>query len=470
MNSDRFSRRSMLKALGLGAGFLPLLHSERSLAATADGFPTRFIAITWGNGTVADSYFPAAGPLTGPLPAILSPLEAYKSKMLTFRAANAARSPIDLNVMVDAGQRYGGHSAYPAVLTGTWKSASASGGASIDQLIATQLTTEGVRTPLLNLGARPFSSTTSYKAGGQKNTPQVEASKVLSSLFSTAPSTPMTPATPGNPTTVPMPTGPTGVESLQARRKSVLDAVKGDLTQFGARLGQEDKLKIEGHMEAIRDLERKLAPVTGGPTAPMTPTGPGVPVGAGCAAPKVSTVSNRDNNLYPDLVGGMMALAGAAAKCDYARCITIDLIDDGGGNSLSFPFISIGSPDYHAIAHQGRTGYPNKIKIDTWYFTQVAKLVKDLADTPEGSGSVLDHTCILICNDMNEGANHDVNGIPYLIIGGCGGFFKQGQSISFPKNVPNNHLLTSVGHAMGLQIAGIGDAKFAGDIDALIKA
>jgi len=458
-----FSRRSLLKALGVGAGYLPLLSAERALAAGADGFPTRLITITWTNGTVPDQFFPAAGPFTSALPAILSPLEPYKSKVLAFRQANAAKSPIDLNVMVDAGQRYGGHSAYPAILSGTWKSAGSSTDASIDHLIATQLSTEGVRSPSLNLGARMFNSSTSFKAGGQKNTPQNDAMKVFNSLFSTAPISPATPGMPA-PTT---PAGPSAADALIARRTSVLDFVTKELTQFGSKLGSEDKQKVQGHLDAIRELELKLVRTTspGG-----TMTGPGVPVGQGCSQPKVSTVDTKDNNKYPDLVSNMMALAGAAVKCDYARCITIDLIDDGGGNSLFFPFLNLPSPDYHAVAHQGKSGYTNKTKIDTWFFTQVANLVKDLDSTPEGNGTVLDHTCILICNDMNEGSNHDVNSIPYLIIGSCGGFFKQGQAVSFSKNVPNNQLLTSVCHAMGLQIPSVGGAKYAGDIDSLIKA
>ena len=117
----------------------------------------------------------------------------------------------------------------------------------------------------------------------------------------------------------------------------------------------------------------------------------------------------------------------------------------------------------------GSSGYANKTKIDTWFFERLAGLVKDLASAPEGNGSVLDNTCILVCNDMNEGSNHWVKSIPYFIIGGCGGFFKQGQALSLPSAVPNNQLLTSVCHAMGLQIATVG-ANYGGDLDSVLKA
>ena len=42
MKSDRFSRRSILKRLGLSTAMLPLIHAERAHAALSSGFPRRF--------------------------------------------------------------------------------------------------------------------------------------------------------------------------------------------------------------------------------------------------------------------------------------------------------------------------------------------------------------------------------------------------------------------------------------------
>jgi hypothetical protein len=466
MNNSRYSRRNVLKTLGLAAGFLPLLEAERAVAATASGFPTRFIAITWCNGTVFNDFYPPAGAFSAPLPAILTPLEPYKSKVLSFRSSKGAQSPIDLQCMLDANQNFGGHSAYPAVLSGTWKSPQASTGASIDQMIATQLMTQNVASPLLNLGARNFKSSTSFKATGQSNTPQTDPYKLFSSMFAGAPAKPgVAPVAPPS-----APSGPSPASALKARRTSVLDFVSAELKQYAGRLGKDDNDKIQSHLDSVSALEQKLAAM-GQTTGGGTTTGGGnVASGAGCAQPAQPAGKPVLTSLteYPDLVGAQMAIAGAAVKCDYARCVTIDLIDDGGGNSLAFPWLNIPSPDYHAIAHKGKNDYTDKTKIDNWFYTKVAELVKDLDSTPEGSGTVLDNTCILVCNDMSEGSFHDVHQIPYLIIGGCGGFFKTGQCVSFPKSVPNNQLLTSICHAMGMPSATVG--TYAGDLDSLLKA
>jgi hypothetical protein len=455
----RYRRRTFLRGLGLGAGFLPLLAPEEAPAQSAD-FPTRLITITWTNGVIPEQYHPAPGPI-GTLPPLLAPLEPHKSKILAIRQANAAKSPIDVKVMLDKNEAFSGHGAYPALLTGTWTgdiSAPLSEGPSIDQLFANDLMSKGVTSPLLNLGARPYSSSTTWKAAGMKNTQQTDPYKVFNSLFSGVPTTPGMPPTPGTP----------DKDALKLRRKSVLDFVGRELDQFANGLGSEDRAKVQSHLDAIAALEGRLGGMSG--SAGTGGTGEGTPVGASCAAPVLP--SNKpdfnDVNNYPAHVSAMLALAGAAVKCDFARSITIDLIDDGGGNSLTFPWLDINSPDYHAIAHLGSSGYGDKAPIDVWFMQQVAALVADLAATPEGNGSVLDNTCILVTNDMNEGANHWVGEVPYLIIGGAGGFFKQGETVTLPQNVPNNQLLTSVCHAMGVEIESIG--AYPGDLDSVLRA
>src|SRR5688572_20964556 len=186
--------------------------------------------------------------------------------------------------MLDADQTYNGHQSYPALLTGTWRDAMNSNGASIDVLIAEHLTSLGVVSPLLNLGARPYASSTSYRASGERNSSQTDPYRLLDTLFAGVPTTPGT--TPPDD-----PTMPTAADALRARRGSVLDFVGGELERFGSRFGTEDRAKVQLHLEAIRELERKLEAQSGG-TAGTGSTGGGVPVGASCAAPSLPDKPN----------------------------------------------------------------------------------------------------------------------------------------------------------------------------------
>jgi hypothetical protein len=312
---------------------------------------------------------------------------------------------------------------------------------SIDTLYSNQLSMNGYTKAQLNLGCRPYSSGTSYGTGGHRNTQETDPSRLFKTLFS---GTSMT---------------STQMNTLQLRRKSVLDFAIGELTAFQGRIGTDDKARVQSHLDSIRSIEKQLAGSTGS-------------TGAQCTAPPspATGLNLNDINNFPNHVNLMMDLAAAAAKCDIARAITIDLIDDGGGNSLTYPWLNIPSPDYHAIAHLGDADYVHKTPIDTWWYTQVANLVGQLASNTEGGSTTLDNSVVLICNDMNEGANHDVTRLPSVIIGSGGGFFKQGTCVQLGSNAPNNQLLTSVLHALGMtSVTKVGDT-YSGDLDSSLKA
>jgi len=439
----KYSRRAILKRLGLGAGFLPLLSTERARAANASGFPTRFIAVTWTDGICPPNFYPSgsAGALSGTLPSTLQSLAPWSSKLTLFRNASKQQSPFDLTTMIDADSTYGGHWSYPALLTGDVTVSGTSSKAnspSIDQLIANDLAMRGVNNAQLTVGCRPYSTYTSWRSANTPNVQQNDPYKLFNSLFAGSS----------------MP--PTQVNALLARRKSVLDFVGGELTTFSKNLGTDDKAKVQIHLDSIRSIENQLTTST-----PSTAT---------CTPPAVTPTGLNFNSVsnYPDHVRLTTDIVAAAVICGKARSVTMDLIDNGGGNSLTFPWLNISSPDFHAIAHQGSANYAQKAVIDQWFYQQcVAELCSKLAAVSEGNGTVLDNTLILVCNDMMEGSFHAVNSIPYVMIGSAGGFFKTGRLVTFPNQMPNNKLLTSVLHAFGIS-ASVGPAKYAGDVDSAL--
>ena len=108
--------------------------------------------------------------------------------------------------------------------------------------------------------------------------------------------------------------------------------------------------------------------------------------------------------------------------------------------------------------------------IDQWFYQQcVAEVVGKLAAVSEGSGTVLDNTVILVANDMSEGSAHYVGNIPYVHDRQRRRLLQDGPHGDVPEAVPNNHLLTSVLHALGMtSVTGVGDPKYAGNIDAAL--
>jgi hypothetical protein len=230
------------------------------------------------------------------------------------------------------------------------------------------------------------------------------------------------------------------VAAAKARRQSVIDYVSQELTGFKARMGTDDQAKIEAHLGSIRALETQL----------------GAASSAGCAAPMTNTTSKA----YPDQVKAMMDIAAIALKCDITRVVSMVLADNGGSSPASFPHLDLNG-DYHALAHLGPSGYGDKSKIDAWYYTQVAAMASQLDSFQEGTGTVLDNSVIVTATDMAEGSFHSVSGMPFVLIGGCGGYFNTGRAVrvgswakksgsywSSASGVAHNLLLASLSNAM----------------------
>lgn len=425
-SSNKFSRRAVLAGLGASAAMLPLLHAEKAPAASS-AFPKRLVTVTWTNGVMASSFYPTGTTLT--LGATLAPLEPYKSKIIM-------PVGLDQKVLLDMNNReYDGHFSFPTLFTGTAENVSESRkpqGPSIDQVIADSIAKDVKLTaPLLNLGVRSAGDgePTSWKGPGQKNVPETDPVRLFQRLFASA--------------AVPAPQ----VDALLLRRKSILDFLGKDLEAYGTRLGTEDRAKIQAHLEAIRDLEKQLE----GGTSP----------GLSCNAP-AQPAATKDT---PTLMKLMFEMAGIALTCDHTRVITIDLYDDGGGDGNNFPWLGI-SDDYHTVAHAGANMADQKTKIDAWIFSQVALMLAKLDGAKEGDGSALDNTVVVTANDMDDGANHYVGKIPFVLIGSCGGFFKTGQVQKYSKTA-HNRLLVSLLNAMDVQVDTFGATGYGGALTEL---
>jgi hypothetical protein len=439
---EKYSRRALLKALGVGGAMLPFLNNEafgadagaNAPAGTIgkNGFPTRFVAIACTNGIYQTNWWQSGNDLTtGTLLPILAPLTPFRTKVLI--PHNICNQ--DLFNGTGSGEgAYAGHFAYEGTLTGSALGKSPG----IDSLIAKAA--PNLPNAQLNLGCHTSDHYFAMGADGpiQANT---NPSSVFAQLFAGANLT------------------PAQMVNLQGRKKSILDLVTTQLTAFQGVVGTDDKIKIQSHLDSVRSIESSLTSMT-------TQT-------VGCAQPTLGSSGSYGQAVadYPALVAIQLKLAAAAITCGVSRAITIELNDDGGANFLTFPWLNVSQDNYHAIAHRTSSGNPNadKTLIDQWFYQQYAtNLLAPLDSTVEGSGTALDNTCVLITTDMQDGQSHWVKALPWTMVGSGGGFFKTGQVVEC-NNAPNNKLLTSILHAMGqTSVTGVGASQYAGDLDSLL--
>jgi hypothetical protein len=432
MNKERFSRRALLKKLGVSAAVMPLLWAEQAEAVGPAGAPRRFFAMVYGNGA-RPNFYPTGTDLSAPLGKSLAPLEPFKSKLII---------PIGLDYknLLDDGFQYDGHFTYCAALTGTREKKSESRratDASIDQKIADNIGKSGLmlKQPLLTCGIRSTGDgcSVSWRSAGVQNPAVQNAGTMFRSLFSSV----------GGGGTMP----PAMIDTMLKRNQSILDFVGKELVAFGKRLGPEDRMKLDQHAVSVRELEKQLS---------VAPSGGG---GANCGQPAAG------GSDVPGNAKATMDIIAMAFKCDISRVATLSISDDGGGDGTSFPWVGAGG-DFHQTAHASKD--TEMTNITAWFMSLVAQLAKQLDETQEPGGTMLDNSILLSMSNMDEGANHYNGKIPITVLGGGGGYLKTNQVVRYTK-VAHNKLLTTICNAMGLMVTGIGAPQYVGDLPELRK-
>ncbi len=84
------------------------------------------------------------------------------------------------------------------------------------------------------------------------------------------------------------------------------------------------------------------------------------------------------------------------------------------------------------------------MKIDNLHVRCFAYLVDKLNSTPDGDGTLLDHSLILFGSSISDGNPHTHNDLPLVLLGGGAGRIKGGRHIRYPKETPMNNLLLTM--------------------------
>lgn len=229
-------------------------------------------------------------------------------------------------------------------------------------------------------------------------------------------------------------------QRLRVLRQSTLDSVARDLTSLTKRLGASDAIKVQGHLDAIRDLEKQLA-VT---TPAVNCTAPGRPVDPDA----------KNRGTIPDAAKLQMELIVQGFACDITRMVTFCPTDSGMTSGAPW----LGEPqDVHLISH-GKYGDWSVTgpKVIKWGYEQLAYMLKRLGETPDGDATLLDHTLVLSLHEFGESATHDFVNLPIVILGDAGGYLRPGRFLKFSGN-PHNDVLVTVANAMGAPITKFGD-------------
>jgi hypothetical protein len=171
------------------------------------------------------------------------------------------------------------------------------------------------------------------------------------------------------------------------KQRSVLDFVLADAQALSSKVSAADRIRLDQHFTEIRELEKRL--VSAPPIATATCTAPVNP-GADPALGATGTFGGWSNEtLRGDLMADMISLALA---CDVTRAVNLMI-------SFDQSFLKTQDPqgtyvDMHATGHRG-TGDLVAYNAN-WHVGRFAKMVKRLSETPEGTGTLLDSTVVVM--------------------------------------------------------------------------
>ena len=114
---------------------------------------------------------------------------------------------------------------------------------------------------------------------------------------------------------------------------------------------------------------------------------------------------------------------------------------------------------WHGSSHHGDKpeNVANYSKMNRYHVQNLAYFCDKLAKTPDGDGSLLDHSTLVFGSNMSNSNAHNHQPLPSALIGGANGKVKGGQHLKYPDNTPLSNLLLTIVRRAGIETGKVGD-------------
>jgi hypothetical protein len=431
------SRRTMLRGVGatLALPWLEAMRPARLLAAgKSERPPVRMAVLYMPNGVNGDKWTPEGEGRDFKLSSTLEPLADLKDEMLVLS-----------NLWNRNSEASEGHYVKTSgfltckTITKTYGVDLSCNGTSMDQVAAQRA---GRQTPLpsLELAMDPISSGVDNNVG---------YTRVYGSHISWA----------GPTRPLPRELNPRNVYERLFRasqpqavaathEKLLLDRVLDDARRLRDRLGVADRQRLDEYLHGVRSLEERLdrtASQTQDDWQPRADVAAGKP-------PEQDPASHTDN------VRWMFDMIALALQSDTTRICTFMF-----GNAVSgrnFSFLDGVRGGHHDISHHQKNADKLEMyyRINRWHVEQYAYLLNKLKSMPEGEGTVLDNSMILLGAGLRDGDAHSPHNLPIVLGGRGGGRISSGQHLVYEKDTALSNLFLCMLDAFGTPLEQFADS------------
>jgi uncharacterized protein DUF1552 len=427
-------RRTVLRGMGATLA-LPLLESmipARTLLARTAASPSSRLGFVYvPHGAVMAQWTPATEGAGFEFTRILKPLEPFRDR---------------LNVVSGLGHKAADTTAVHSLSPTTWLSGvrpkptqgvDAYAGVTADQIAAQQIGQETML-PSMELATEDHSgligacdrdygciymNTLSWRTPTTPLPMEINPRKVFERMFGQG--------------------GSAAVRAARTRQdRSILDAIGEQAADLQRKLGAHDRATVDQYLENVREIERRVQ-MAGKEDVSSDLVLPAAPAGIPFS--------------YEEHMKLMYDLLTLAYQANVTRVFTFMVAREV--SNRTYP--QVGVPDgHHAVSHhQNRAEKLEKnVKIQTYHTGLFAYFLDKLQSTPDGDGSLLDHSTILYGSNMSNSNAHDHFPLPTLVVGGGAGRLKGGRHLKYADHTPMANLLVTLLDKTGVEVDHLGDA------------
>jgi uncharacterized protein DUF1552 len=423
-------RRTFLRGVGatLALPFLEAMMPAMTAAAQTAANPAKRLGFVYfPNGAVMDQWIPSQSGKGFEFTPILKSLEAFQDQTVVIGNLTRAGTTIGDHAVAAAGWLTG-------VYAKQTEAQDVRAGETIDQIIAKQI---GQETPFpsIEIATEDF---TGYVGGC---TPGFSCA-YMDTISWSSPTTPLPMEI--NPRVLfeRMFGRPGTVAQRRARmhrNQSVLDSIALDAHALQRDLGPRDQARLTEYLDDVREIERRIQRTE---------------------AQNASEVTKLDAPLgipeaFEDHVALMFDLLAVAYQTDVTRVFTFMMSREA--SQRTYPQVGVNEP-HHTISHHGND--PEKLrantKINIYHAERFARFVQKLHATPDGDGTLLDHSLVFYGAGMGNGNAHATDPLPLVAVGGLVG---QGHRHILPApRTPVGNLWVDVADKFGVHIPSLGES------------
>ena len=225
--------------------------------------------------------------------------------------------------------------------------------------------------------------------------------------------------------------------------RSILDAVLGDWNRLQQQVGPSDRLVVSDYLDSVRNVEQRIQRTE--------------KTNANSELPSVN-VPTGVPDAFDDHIKLLLDLVLLAYQAGITRVSCTQIARES--SYRTYP--EIGVPDAHHTVSHHMQGEPylakQNTKINAYHMSLVAYLAEKMQNTPDGDGTLLDHSILMHGSGMGDGDKHTPIDLAVTLVGGGCGKLEGGQHLAYPLNTPAMNLGLSLLDKVGVELDQLGDS------------